>query len=247
MNLAVDIGNSFAKLALLEEGQIVDTFRTALADEAFFASVLRDYPTVDRAILLSSRGDVPDVERWLAKQIPHFIRFDASVPVPIRNGYATPETLGPDRLAAAVGARSIYPDAPVFVVDFGTAITLDLVTADGEYLGGNISPGVAMRFHALHDHTRTLPLCELPQHTETIGRNTSAAIESGVVLGIVREVEGYIRELEERYSGLKIIFTGGDANYFAKRLKSAIFATCDLVVYGLNTILEYNAKLFQTR
>ena len=129
------------------------------------------------------------------------------------------------------------------MVDFGTAITFDMVTAAGEYLGGNISPGAMTRYRALHDYTATLPLLSLPESVTQLGDSSASAVGSGVAQGIIYEVEGYIREMSARYEDMKIIFTGGDANYFAKRLKNAIFATCDLIIYGLNTILEYNAKL----
>ena len=150
--------------------------------------------------------------------------------------------MGPDRLAAAVGAATLYPNSDVLIVDFGTAITCDLVSAEGEFLGGNISPGATLRFRALHQFTHRLPQCELIDREIFMGRDTVSAIEGGVVNGIVYEVEGYIRDLEKRYPSLRIIFTGGDSNFFAKRVKKTIFATYDLVAYGLNRILEYNAK-----
>ena len=128
------------------------------------------------------------------------------------------------------------------LADCGTAITVDMVSAAGEFLGGNISPGAASRFRALHEYTCSLPLRALrPGETELLGRDTFSAIESGVIDGIVYEIEGYIGRLSARYPDLRIIFTGGDGNFFAKRVKNPIFATYDLVVYGLNRILEYNA------
>lgn len=159
------------------------------------------------------------IEALLRRRLGRFIRFGHGVPVPIRNGYATPDTLGADRLAAAVGAATLYPGNNVLIVDFGTAITFDFVSAEGEFLGGNISPGAATRFRALHHFTRKLPLCELIDREVFMGRDTVSAIEGGVVNGIVYEVEGYIRDLERKYDGLRIIFTGGDSNFFAKRVK----------------------------
>ncbi len=139
---------------------------------------------------------------------------------------------------------TLYPGNNVLIVDFGTAITFDFVSAEGEFLGGNISPGAATRFRALHHFTDTLPLCSFPQQEKPtlLGDSTRSAIESGVVNGIVYEIEGYIRDLEQRYEDLRIVFTGGESDFFAKRLKNTIFATYDLVAYGLNRILEYNAK-----
>lgn len=244
MNLAIDIGNSLAKLAVIENGQVVDFLKTDRPDAAFVAGVLDANPAIDAAIAMSCRAADSEVESLLKRRLRRFLRFDRSVPVPIENCYATPETLGPDRLAAAVGAWTLYPGRNILIVDFGTAITIDFVTERGEYLGGNISPGADTRFRALNRFTGTLPLCSLPQQEKPtlLGDSTRSAIESGVVNGIVYEIEGYIRDLEQRYEDLRIVFTGGESDFFAKRLKNTIFATYDLVAYGLNRILEYNAK-----
>lgn len=241
MNLAIDIGNSMAKLAIIDQGQVVDFLKTEILDIAYLEDLLDHYPAIEAAILASSRPDDAAMEAWLATRMKRFIRFNSQVEVPIRNAYRTPQTLGADRLAAAVGAHALYPNNPVLVVDFGTAITLDLVSAEGEFLGGNISPGALTRFRALHHFTGRLPLRGLTEQTALLGGDSYEAIESGVINGIVYEVEGYIRELERKYEGLRIIFTGGDGNFFAKRLKNPIFATYDLVAYGLNRILEYHA------
>ena len=241
MNLAIDIGNSLAKLAVIENGQVVDFLKTDRPDAAFVAGVLDANPAIDAAIAISCRTADSEVETGKAYILS---TLDGSVPVPIENRYATPETLGPDRLAAAVGAWTLYPGRNILIVDFGTAITIDFVTERGEYLGGNISPGADTRFRALNRFTDTLPLCSFPQQEKPtlLGDSTRSAIESGVVNGIVYEIEGYIRDLEQRYEDLRIVFTGGESDFFAKRLKNTIFATYDLVAYGLNRILEYNAK-----
>lgn len=246
MNLAIDIGNTRAKLTPIDRGQAIDSFQIDL--EAFdipcLETLLAAYPAIDAAIAVSSSGPHERIETWLAERMRRFIRFDSSVPVPIANRYATPETLGADRLAAAVGAATLYPSRDVLIVDFGTAITFDLVSAKGEFLGGNISPGATTRFRALHRFTRSLPLCSLDEEIPAgrLGDSSRSAIVNGVVNGIVYEVEGYIRDLEKKYDGLLTIFTGGESNFFAERLKNTIFATYDLVAYGLNRILEYNAK-----
>lgn len=242
MNLAVDIGNSLVKAAVFDDGQAVETFRSKTADRRFFDSIFEVYPDIDAAILVCSGSDETEVEEILSMRVGHFVKFGPDVEVPIKNLYETPETLGSDRLAAAVGADGLYPKSNVLIVDFGTAITIDLVTAEGEFRGGNISPGAMTRFRALHDYTSKLPLRSLSDDTALIATNSNQAVESGVINGIVYEIEGYIARLSEKYENLKIIFTGGDSNFFAKRLKNTIFATYDLVVYGLNRILEYNAK-----
>lgn len=242
MNLAIDIGNTHIKAAVFEDGQLVETFKSKVADGAFVEGVFEAYPDIDRAILSSVRSEFAEVENALKSRVKHYMRFDHDTPIPIRNLYGTPQTLGGDRLAAAVGANAIYPGANVMIVDFGTAITIDLVTNKGEFLGGNISPGADARLRALHDYTSNLPLCENTWDTVLLGRNSQEAICSGVLNGILYEIEGYIARLEQEYEELKIIFTGGDGKYFAKRLKNTIFATYDLVVHGLNRIMEYNAN-----
>ncbi len=240
LNLTIDIGNTFVKMALMEKGQIVDTFHMQGYEPDVLEAVFNEHPGIDKAILVCTRGGMEELENHVRERVRHYVRFDHTVPVPIENLYATPLTLGYDRLAAAVGAHTIYPNHPVLTVDFGTAITYDIVTAAGEFLGGNISPGAQSRFRALHDYTSTLPLRKLTGHAGFPGKSTDTAIENGVALGIVFETEGYIRTLGKEYDGIKIIFTGGDADYFAKRVKNPIFATSDLVFYGLNAILEYN-------
>lgn len=243
MNLAIDIGNTLAKLAVIDDGQVVDFQKTEKIDSAFVEKILEENPEIEAAIIVSTGEYETAWEQMLEKRMKRFIRFGAETPIPIENGYATPQTLGLDRLAAAVAANALYPNSNVLIVDFGTAITVDFVSAEGRFVGGNISPGAATRFRALHHFTKRLPLCELDEESvRLLGNSTQTAIESGVVNGIVYEIEGYIRDLQQRYNNLRIIFTGGESDFFAKRLKNTIFATYDLVAYGLNRILEYNAK-----
>ena len=243
MNLAIDIGNTLAKLAVIDDGQVVDFQKTEKIDSAFVEKILEENPEIEAAIIVSTGEYETAWEQMLEKRMKRFIRFGAETPIPIENGYATPQTLGLDRLAAAVAANALYPNSNVLIVDFGTAITVDFVSAEGRFLGGNISPGAATRFRALHHFTKRLPLCELDEDSvRLLGNSTQTAIESGVVNGIVYEIEGYIRDLQQRYNNLRIIFTGGESDFFAKRLKNTIFATYDHVAYGLNRIFEYNAK-----
>ena len=165
----------------------------------------------------------------------------AETPWAIIVAYATPATLGADRLAAAVGGVELFPDSDILIVDFGTAITIDYVE-DGVFRGGNISPGVTTRFRALADYTAKLPLCAPTEEELPYGRTTIEAIEQGVMQGITHEIKGYIDSFLLKNEEKSIIFTGGEAKYFANRIKNAIFAKYDLVVCGLNRILEYNAK-----
>ena len=246
MNLTVDIGNSSAKAALFDEGRLVEVITNY---ELRITNAAPDElpEIVDRAIVVSTRGEAAaEIEEDVRRRAKFFVRLDHTTPVPVKNLYATPETLGADRMAAAVGAVALQPGRTMLVVDFGTAITYDIVTAGGEYLGGNISPGAAMRFRALHEFTDALPLCGLPDTAgdtpEFPARDTKTAIESGVVAGIVAETEYRIEEARKKFGDVGVIFTGGDAEFFAGRVKFPIFAVSDLVFQGLNAILDYNAN-----
>lgn len=197
---------------------------------------------IDRAIVCSTGEAAPVIIDILRRRIPYVITMDtADAGVPVKNLYLSPETLGQDRLAAAVGAAVVLPGRNVLVVDFGTAITFDLVTAGGEYAGGNISPGVDMRFRALNHFTERLPLCSLSGVETLIGNHTEQAIANGVANGVEFEVKGYMDRLKSEYDDLAVIFTGGGAEYFVEKFKNAIFANYDLVSIGLNRILNYNA------
>ncbi|HIW10546.1 MAG TPA: type III pantothenate kinase [Candidatus Rikenella faecigallinarum] len=242
MNLIIDIGNTFAKTAVMERSEILHKTVARELSCTALEEVLHTHPAIDRAILSTTRNPDPAIEAYLQEHVPCFVRFTPATPVPLVNRYATPETLGADRLAAAVGAWDIAPERELLIVDLGSAITLDRVSAAGEYLGGNISPGMAMRFEALHRLTDRLPLCTTPQHVDLTGTSTRNAIESGVVLGILHEIEGYIDRLGEKNETLTVFFAGRDANFFAEKVKKPIFVAYDLVIKGLNRILEYNAQ-----
>lgn len=240
----IDIGNSVAKVAAVDKGHIIYSFKTENLTPDVLEEVLASRKGMDRAIVCSVRGYedgcAAEVAAFLKGRLDNVIELDQSVEVPLENRYATPQTLGCDRMAAAVGAATMFPGCNALVVDFGTAITIDMVTARGEYLGGNISPGATTRFKSLNAFTGTLPLRDLTGDVSLLGDSTAGAIESGVVNGILYEIEGYIRDVTARFGSLQVIFTGGDGNFFAKRLKNPIFVTCDLVIYGLDRILEYN-------
>lgn len=199
---------------------------------------------VKRGIVSSTRGDVRDVVGMLREVVSDVLLFEATTPVPIAVSYATPQTLGRDRLAAAVGAWSVYGEDvdTVLIVDLGSAITIDLVTRGGGFEGGVISPGIAMRFRALHEFTASLPLCEPTDEFVAIPRTTREAIEQGVMEGVALEIDGHIDRIRGKSEKKLVIFAGGDAKKLAKRIKNTIFAECELVSLGLNRILEYNAK-----
>lgn len=239
MNLIIDIGNSAAKAAVFDGGRVVEERRYGHLTTADAERLLDDIPGITAAILSSVGAYDEAVDGMLAKRLPRFVRFGAATPVPIANAYSTPATLGSDRLAAAVGAVSEYgADKTILIADFGSAITVDTVVC-GTFMGGNISPGASMRFKALNDYTAALPLCSLPEGDAPLaGSSTREAIEAGVVRGITGEIAGYIDESRRLYGEIITVFTGGDANYFAGKLKNTIFVNPRLVMTGLNVILE---------
>ena len=241
MNLVVDIGNTLLKLAVFDGGRLVAQQCVGELREETFAGLLGGARAA-RAVVASTRGEAPAIVEAVRRHTDYLLEFTPATPVPIGNAYLTPATLGRDRLAAAVGAATLYPRRNALIVDFGTAVTLDFVSADGVFRGGCISPGMAMRFRALHDYTAALPLCDATDSAELLGRTTDEAVRLGVMNSLAFEIEGYIARMQGEIEDLCVIFTGGDTNFFAKRIKNTIFANCNLVFWGLNRILEYNAS-----
>ena len=242
MNLIIDIGNSRAKVIVMEGDVLIKEYVAENFDATLCDTIFADYPTIDRAIIASTRGDEELVKAIVTERIDRVLVFKpATTPIPLDNHYHTPQTLGADRLAAAVGAHAMYPDSDVMIIDFGTAITIDYVV-DGAFKGGNISPGVTTRFRALADYTARLPRCYATDEVLDYGRTTKEAIEQGVMRGVEHEIRGYVDAFMQKNDEKCIIFTGGDAKYFVKRIKNTIFADCEPVIFGLNRILNYNAE-----
>lgn len=242
MNLVIDIGNTLVKTVVIECDRIIDQRRTANVTDYFIDRLLADHPSIDKAIVASTGAGGERVCGMLGGRVDYLLHFSHDTAIPLENGYGSPQTLGADRLASAVGAQALYGRRNMLIVDFGTAITYDVV-ADGVFLGGNISLGLGARLRALHEYTAKLPLCEPTDAVMLFGTDTESAIEQGAMSGIAYETEGYIASIGAEYDDLCIIFTGGDAKYFVKRIKNTIFANRDLTVCGLNVILEYNATM----
>ncbi|MFW6226709.1 MAG: type III pantothenate kinase [Bacteroidota bacterium] len=242
MNLLIDIGNSMVKIALANGDTLQPELHTSYEDIVpFLNRLLVKHPSIKRAIISSVGKPVEKSIKDLlnGKQIPTIL-FDAETPIPIKNNYATKSTLGSDRLAAAIGAWALYPGQNTLSIDCGTALTYEMVTAQGVYLGGNIAPGMQMRFKALHEFSARLPLVEADSDFSFYGKTTQEAIRAGVINGIIFEIERYIDETSNKYPDLKVILTGGDAFFFVKQLKKTIFVVSNLILVGLNRILEYN-------
>jgi len=240
LNLVIDIGNSFTKLALFRADDIVFSDRIEKFTAIYMTSILSSYPVEQCIVSAVGRFNKKSFNS-LRKKVP-VLYFSSSTPIPIKNCYTTPNTLGVDRLAAAVGANSLYPSRNVLSIDSGTAITYDLVNSEGEYIGGAISLGIVTRFRALHHYTAKLPEVTFSDSFKVVGTTTQESILSGVMNGIINEVDGYINSVRDIYNDLVVIFTGGDAFFFEKKLKNSIFVHPNLVLLGLNRILNHNAK-----
>jgi len=244
MKLIVDIGNTLSKLAVFDGEKMVSfkTFRKISPDNIL--SINNEFTEITSAILSSVAMYDPKINEVL-NNYDLFIKLDHSTPVPYTNKYSTPHTLGKDRIAIASAAAQMYKGENTLVIDTGTSITYDMVTAENEYLGGGISPGLKMRFEALHNFTHSLPLIDLPSHEvkiDIIGDSTETSILSGVINGLTAEIESIINQYSNMFSPLKIVISGGDYKYFEKLVKSNIFAAPNIVVTGLKCILDFNEK-----
>lgn len=240
-NLVIDRGNSACKWAFFDSAQplepveVVHTDSGVMLPERFFEKY------EPQACIYASVGKADEAETEAIRlKVPHFLRYTADVPIPIHNAYRTPKTLGLDRLAAAVGAWTLAPGKASLIVDMGTAITYDLLKGDGTYIGGNIAPGLWLRFKSLHENTAALPMVDASCDFPSIGTDTHTAILSGVMQGVWYELQGYMTALKADCPALLTFLTGGDIIYFDNTLKSGIFAVPNLVLTGLNRILQEN-------
>lgn len=244
MNLCVDQGNTRAKIAVFENDTLLYHAIYKVLSESDFDSLFVKFP-INRCIV----STVTDVNKQLLcaleTRVEKFIFLDHNTRLPIENCYQTPETLGKDRIAAIVGANYLIPDKNLLVIDAGTAVTYDFINDKGQYLGGNIAPGLTMRTQALAHFTQKLPLVDIStdKNEQVWGKNTVAAIQKGALLGMIFEINGYIDELNKKNNNNSVFLTGGDVNYFYNRLKSTTFVDIFLVLIGLNRILTYNAEI----
>jgi type III pantothenate kinase len=239
MNLSIDLGNTYAKTGLFEDSKLIET-NWKLTYPALIAYVQSVRP--QRIMVSSVSYSEEQLRAEFSNITTEIYLLKSTTPVPIKKLYDTPETLGADRVAAAVGARVLYPDKSCVVIDMGTCITYDLVGLDDNFYGGIISPGVRMRFKAMNTFTKRLPLLEPEPIPELIGKSTKHAMQSGVMNGILSEINGFVEEYSKVLTNINVILCGGDATYFANRIKNPNFVIPELVLIGLNRILEYNVK-----
>jgi len=237
VKLIVDIGNTAVKIALFEDKQLVTSSVLSDCTMQNIVNFVGEH-IVSRAIISSVKVINKDVE----KIIQHFsaLFLDEKTPLPITIDYKTPNTLGRDRIAAVVGASALFPKQDVLIFDAGTCLTIDFISKEKVYKGGRISPGIAMRYKALHQFTGKLPSCSFSEDIMLMGEDTNSSIISGVQQGILSEVRDIINVYKKGNKDTIITVTGGDCFFFEKELKSSIFANPFLVMEGLNEILDYN-------
>lgn len=228
MNLLVEIGNTVLKAAWAEGMTLGKTFRYQGEDIVGFILSLTKEERPDTIVVSSSERLGESDRGRIAARCGRLVVLDNGG-ASIAAAYGLPEHLPSDRVAAIVAARHLFKGKGSIVFDFGTTISIDIIEPDGEYVGGNISPGLMSRFLALRRYSKNLPLVSIPATVRQTGDSIVSSIESGVVSGIEFEIQGYLNLFPEKI----IVFTGGDALYFAKRMKNSIFAVYNLVLMGL--------------
>ena len=238
MNIVIDFGNSSAKVGIFVQDKLTQRLSYTTADE------LRQFlqtTGVDNLLVSSVKANAGDIISW--SQAKRKFILETSLPLPINVRYDTPQTLGVDRIAGVCGARFLYPDQNALVIDAGTCVTYDFIDTNGNFIGGGISPGLQMRFQAMHTLTAKLPLVKPVANPTLVGSGTEQCMQSGGVLGLVDEIDGIISRYQSRYPGLRVILCGGDGPFFENQLKASIFACPELVLLGLNSILSHNVSL----
>jgi type III pantothenate kinase len=240
MNLIVDIGNTSTKLAVYKgpERIIVSRINDLKCDE--LEKTIGGF-RIDKAIISSVRELPPFITDLLFSNIPRTHILSHRSKLPFKVEYETPDTLGADRLAGVAGACLYFEGENILIIDAGTAITFDFLYGNS-YKGGNISPGIGMRFKALNTFTGRLPLVKQSSDFSFPGRNTNDAILAGVIGGITYEINEYIRTFKKEHKNIKVILTGGDSSFLKEKLSYKTNYMPDIVIDGLNYILEYNAK-----
>lgn len=241
MNLIIDIGNTRTKLGIFGKGKLI---RKGILNKGWGVKELKIFIAkrkIENVAVATVAGLEANIEQFL-KGFDYFLNLSASTPLPIKNTYKSPKTLGNDRLAAVIGAYFLYPGKGCLVIDAGTCITYDFIDDQGVYHGGNIAPGIKMRLKAMHTFTASLPLVERKKLVSFVGKDTNSSLLTGGQLGASLEMEGFIKLYSQKFGPANVILTGGDAEYFANKMKTKIFVNSNLVLVGLNQILKYNVQ-----
>ncbi|HMC00484.1 MAG TPA: type III pantothenate kinase [Flavobacteriaceae bacterium] len=242
MNLIIDVGNTLVKIAIFKKDALLDKEEVKPYD---FIKAYKKFKKQHKNFykgIISSVGNLDTETLNYLKQQLDIIELDSKTKLPFINNYKTPKTLGVDRIALVSASVYHYPDNNVLIIDAGSCITYDFIDGKNEYHGGAISPGIRMRYNALNNLTANLPLLETEIPKSIIGNSTESSIHSGVIHGVLNEIDGVIANYRENYSDLTVILTGGDANFLSKQLKSSIFANSNFLLEGLNHILQFNSN-----
>ena len=243
MNLIIDIGNSRTKYAIFEHSEEIHFESSTIPEIPKIRKLKIDFQSISQTIISATGNVSEDFIRYCQSIFPKVLVFSYKTQLPFRFEYKTPATIGLDRLAGIAGAQKLFPDKNVLIIDVGTAITFDVKNSNNIFRGGNISPGMMMRFKALNKFTDKLPLVTPNEKTSFLGDSTNQAIANGVINGIIYEIEGMIAETEKKYNDLTVILTGGDTSFFDNKLKKTIFVFQNLINIGLDIILNYNAGI----
>lgn len=240
MNLIVDVGNSYVKFAVFQQGKLIHKIVSELSLlNDTYKNIKDNFLNIEK-VIISSVGKLESKQIETIKKQDNVLILNSDVKFPFQNLYKTPKTLGVDRIALVSAAVNQFQNKNVLIIDAGTCITYDYITSKNQYLGGAISPGIRLRYHSLHNLTANLPLLDSEIPKNIIGQSTSEAIHSGVINGVLKEIDGVIDEYQKKYSDLTVILTGGDTNFLSNQLKNSIFANSNFLLEGLNFILEFN-------
>ncbi|WP_298499549.1 type III pantothenate kinase [uncultured Algibacter sp.] len=242
MNLIIDVGNSFVKLAIYSKNELVYKVIVKIDSVINEIEILKKkYTSINRAII-SSVGRLKQKDINIIDEYFDLLVLDSNINLPFKNCYKTPKTLGVDRIALVCGSISQYSNKNVLIIDAGTCITYDFINSKNEYLGGAISPGIRVRYKSLNNLTANLPLLETEMPKQIVGNTTKESIHSGVIYGVLNEIDGIIESYKLKNADLTVILTGGDSNFLSKQLKSSIFANPNFLLEGLNFILQFNSN-----
>jgi type III pantothenate kinase len=242
MILTVDVGNTRIKAAVFEGDILLEHFVFVKEElQKNIKNILNIFKNTTH-LVVASVGNVNEQSflDFEKEVVVHFVSHKDSFP--FVNGYETPQTLGIDRMVLAAGATLLFPGQNRLVVDAGTCVTFDFINENDTYHGGAIAPGLQLRYKTLHDFTAKLPLLSLESPKDVIGKSTAESIHSGVVNGLVYEIDGFIDQYRVLYSNFIIILTGGDTEFLAKRLKNTIFANSNFLLESLNQTFQYKIK-----
>lgn len=227
-NLLIDIGNTALKASWADGMTLGKTFRYQGEKKIAFILSLTEKEKPEIMVVSNVRSFSDREVEYLKAECGKLIIVNEEI-LKERN---IPSYLTPDRAAAIIASRYLFKGKTCTIFDFGATLTIDRIDVDGSYIGGNISLGCRTRFKALNRYSKNLPLVDFTEDVKQLGDSLKSSLQAGVISGMLFEIKGYLSDNSENIT----VFTGGDANYFAKRMKNCIFAVCNLVLMGLALI-----------